>query len=193
MNAFDTARTVEARSLTILMPWLEEQSAGRFVLTNKGRLACLFQETVGDVIFNSATDKRVWSLELKAEVKWTGNLFLELWSNRNLDDPANHARHGSNPGWLVKLTADLLLYHFLDADIVYLISLFRLKRWAFGCAGVDGRLHLFEERVQRKYHQKNDTCGRLVPVDVLMKELPPRSIRVFKPQQGQFEFVQEAA
>lgn len=192
MNAFDAARGIEAQSLVILNPWLEETSGGHFVLTAKGRLARVFQEKYGDVLLNAAHDRRMWSLELKAEAKHTGNLFLETWSNRNLERAADHAERGCNPGWLVKQTADLLLYHFLDSDTVYLISLFRLKQWSFGSGDSAGRIFSFPEVAQRKYDQLNDTRGRIVPIDVLTRELPAKSIKKFHPRQASLEFIEAA-
>lgn len=172
MNAFDMARTVEARALARLLPFVDEQSNGHYVLTDKGRLAPLLQQVVGDVMFNDRKS-RVWALELKAEQRHTGNLFLETWSNRNLDDPASHAMRGSNSGWLWKLQADLLFYYFLDADKLYVADVFALKRWAFGHDGAKGRLYDFPEHRQARYEQANDTHGRLVPVSVLRAEMEP--------------------
>lgn len=188
MTSYDRSRKVEAKSFAILQPWLEEASGGRYVLTTKGRLARVFQEQYGDVLFNSAQDGRMWTLELKAEEQHTGNLFLETWSNRNLENPAEHAKLGCNPGWLVKQTADLLLYHFLDNDTAYLISLFKLKQWSFGAGEGKGRIYAFPEVLQGKYHQKNDTWGRLVEVRQLMKELPARSVKKFHPRQLEINF-----
>lgn len=181
MSAFDVAMAVEAQSRAILLPWLEESSGGRYVLTHKGQLARVFQERYGDLLFN-AKDGRLWTVELKAERKHTGNLFLETWSNRNLHNPASHAERGSNVGWLYKLQADVLLYHFLDTDTLYILSVFKLKRWAFvptpQCP--QGQIFTFPEHQQQKYTQFNDTHGRLVPVEALKKA---GLVKVFHPKQ----------
>lgn len=193
MNSFDQARTVEARSLAILTPFITETHGG-FVLTTKGRLSAFLQREVGDLLFNDSHGN-VWSVELKAEQRFTGNLFLETWSNRNLADAMSHAERGCTVGWLVQCKADLLFYHFLDSDSLYVFSLLALKRWAFEApsrrmrmaeAGADGvrsellgRVYDFAEKAQHKYAQMNVTCGRIVPLRVLEQECapPPRLLR----------------
>lgn len=179
MNAFDAAKSIELRSLQVLLPFIEENSGGRFVVTDKGPLAKAFQEQCGDVLFNSASG-RLYGVELKAEQKHTGNLFLETWSNRNLDDVAKHGERGSNPGWMVKVRADLLFYHFLDVDALYILPLFRLKQWAFGTATEPAHIYDYPERPQGRYSQLNDTHGRLVPLTVLKAA---GLVKVFHPQQ----------
>lgn len=204
MNAFKEASTVEAKSLLLLGSFLES-IGNRYVLTGKGKLARHLQETCGDLLLNDRHD-RLWGVELKAEERWTGNLFLETWSNRNLEDACSHSDHGGNPGWLYKSRSDLLFYHFLSADALYLVNLFELKRWAFrdlskryinGGAGkwsgyMNGRVYDFPETLQKKYEQRNDTWGRLVPLRVLDREMtkPPRRFSV---QQLTLELMCEAA
>lgn len=112
----------------------------------------------------------VWSVEVKVEARWTGSLFLETWSNRNLDDKASHADRGCSPGWLITTKADLLVYYFLDTDDLVTAPLFRLKRWAFG-SGEQGGVYAWAEKQQRRYTQPNDSWGRLVPAEVLEREV----------------------
>ncbi len=174
MNAFDKASQVEARGMQILRPHLSEISGGRYVLTAKGTLARHLQLIAGDALINTPDDK-MWGVEIKVESRFTGNLYLETWSNRNLSDKESHADRGMNPGWLIHCRADVLLYYFLDTDDLFTINLFRLKRWAFGfwdgTHSVPGRIYDFEELVQRKHAQKNETCGRIVPISRLKAEL----------------------
>lgn len=206
MNPFAKASLVEARSLAVLEPFIAE-THGRYVLTNKGRLGSYLQQEVGDLLFNDG-DGRLWAVELKAEQRFTGNLFLETWSNRNLEDPAAHAERGSNPGWLYKLRADLLFYHFIDDDRLYVFSLFALKQWAFDApskrmrmaepdsSGVRselrGRLFDFCERPQGKYEQRNDTYGRIVPIKVLEQECSPPP-KLLRPRQLSLDMSEVAA
>lgn len=184
MSGFEQARAIEAQAMVILLPFIKERAHdGRFVLCNKGPLARYLQETTGDAIFNSDADT-VWTVEIKAERKFTGNFFLETWSNRNLDDRDNHARLGSNRGWLDKLRADLLFYYFLDCDQLYIINLFRLKSWAFGHDDEPARLERFPEKRQGRYQQRNDTWGRIVPIETVKREVGfrlvyPRQIELF--------------
>lgn len=177
MNGFGEASKVEARALAVLLPYLDEQADGRVVLTSKGTLARFLQITVGDAIFNDKKG-RVWSVELKAEEKHTGNLFLETWSNKNLTDAQSHAERGSTMGWLFSCRADLLMYYFLDSDDLHIIPLLRLKRWAFGLGLRPGRLYDFPEVEQHKYGQPNDTHGRLVEIATLASEIEFKRIKV---------------
>lgn len=174
MNAYDGGRMVEARGMARLIPFLEEQSGGRLVLTDKGRLGPMLQQIVGDVLFNSRESGKVFGVEVKVEERWTGNLFLEVWSNRNLDNRDSHARLGSNPGWMLKLQSDLLFYYFLDADRLVVLDVFALKRWAFGRDGQGGHIHEHRQAVQTKRAQMNSTVGHVVPVKTLIDEMETR-------------------
>lgn len=168
MSAFTSAKMVEAKAMMILGPFIRERACdGQFVWNSKGPLAKSLQETVGDVFFNTDTD-RIWAVEIKAERKHTGNLFLETWSNKNLRERQSHADRGSNPGWLYKLRADMLMYYFIDSDDLYVIDVYSLKRWAF-CGGHNnaGNLWSYREVPQGTYEQLNDTYGRLVPIEDL--------------------------
>lgn len=187
MSAFQEGNGVSAKGYAILIPYLDELADGRLVLSDKGKLAKWLQESVGDVVMQQ--DGRMWWVEIKTEEtsKW-GNFFLEIWSNRNLDVRESHAERGSNPGWLSKLRADLLLYYFLDTDDLYSIDLFSLQRWAYGYnnkAGneVAGNLHRFREKVQSKRVQMNDTIGVCVPIKVLQEELPRKAVKQTKVKQ----------
>lgn len=176
MNSFDLARTIEARSLAVLEPFIAERH-GRFVLTDKGALSAFLQREVGDLLFNDRKG-RVVSVELKAETRYTGNLFLETWSNRNLEDRAGRAERGAVPGWLLVCRADLLFYHFIEKDILLIFDLLSLQRWAFlspNKSGNAGRVYDFPEKTQLRYAQRNTTCGRIVPIAVLEEEcaVPP--------------------
>ena len=70
------------------------------------------------------------------------------------------------PGWLVTSRADLLMVYFLDTDDPVTAPLLRLKRWAFG-SGPQGGIYARSEAQPRRYEQRNDSWGRLVPVAFL--------------------------
>jgi hypothetical protein len=177
MNAFNSASLVEQRGLAILLPWLEERAhQGRIVSTARGTLARVLQADFGDYLINTEAGS-VWAVEVKVEERWTGNLFLETWSNRNLEDRVSHAEHGSAPGWLLRIRADALLYYFLDTDDLVTVPVFRLKQWAFG-SGEEGGIYRFPERRQGRYAQANDSWGRCVPVDVLEREVGAKRAKV---------------
>lgn len=204
MSAFDHCSKLAARSLQSLGPLLLE-TQGRYVLTDKGRHSKFFQETFGDLLFNDLKG-RMYVVELKAEETWTGNLFLETWSNFTFNNKESHFRYGPNPGWLLKLNADLLFYHFLNEDRVVIMSMPELQRWAFMAESKNmsepdargerrpliGRVWDFRQRAQRKHEQGNLTIGALVPVSVLEKEmrLPPRIRSV---RQMTFDFLNALA
>lgn len=170
---------VEAEGKAILRPYLEERSDGLVMLT-KGRLAQWLQCQIGDAVANArgllaANDGETVSVEIKTERKHTGNLFLETWSNRNLDSRDNYYRCEPKPGWFVTLRASQLLYYFLDTDTLYCIDMFALKRWAFGWLPADGverqaNIYRFPLR-KAKCDQLNQTYGYLVPVEVLNEKL----------------------
>lgn len=192
MSAFDQCSKVAARSLQLLDPFLQE-THGRYVLTDKGRHSRAFQETFGDLIFN-ASDGRMFTVELKAEERWTGNLFLEIWSNCNFTPGESYRQYGPNPGWLAKMNADLLFYHFVDQDRLVICSLPRLQHWSFIAKSqnrssvypngqtydLHGRAYDFRQRSQKQHQQKNITVGALVPIEVLRREMspPPKVVSV---------------
>lgn len=170
MNGFVRASSVEMAGMARLLPFLTEKAyCGRLVRTAKGPLAKEIQASFGDLIMNT-DEEIICSIEVKIEQRWTGNLFLETWSNRNLEARESQAERGSKPGWMVSQRADLLLYYFMDSDDLLVVPLFRLKRWAFGYGTTPGRIYQYPERAQGKYNQMNDTWGRCVPVSILEKE-----------------------
>jgi hypothetical protein len=158
MNAFEAGKSVEQRSREILHPFIQQRAFnGQFVVTSKGPLARELQRSVGDLLYNTDAET-VYSAEMKAEEenKW-GRFFLEMWSNREW----------FTPGWMIYLKTDLLLYHFLKEDLLYPIPFMALRKWAFH----RGRIYAFPERQQSKYKQANDTWGRCVPIEILVREL----------------------
>lgn len=173
MNAFESASQVETDSWEILRPFIETRSFdGRYVRTCKGRLARELQRTVGDVLFNS-TDQHIHSVEIKAEREWTGNLFLERWSNRKW----------FTPGWLETLNCDLLLCHFLDEDRLLAVNFQNLRKWLYHCdRWQKPKASFFPQVDQKRYAQPNDTWGYIVEV----KELPREVLQgEFRPLQMQ--------
>lgn len=155
MNAFVQACRVEDQSWDVLEPYLKARAFdGRFVRTAKGPLALELQRSVGDVLINSNREA-VTCIEVKAEQKYTGNVFLERWSNRSR----------FTPGWFETLKTDLLWYHFLDQDIVYEFHFEKLRKWMYWH---DGRgfpiSNRFPQAEQKQYEQQNDTWGYIVPL-----------------------------
>lgn len=175
-NAFDAARRVETESRQIIEPMLELHTNGRFVYTDKGRLAREFQRQYGDVLISMAANGELLSVEMKAERKESQNLFLEMFSNGE--------RYTF--GWMAYCDADLLFYHFLDADKLYIVHMQNLRRWFWFGMGPkrnsgESRRHVpgfvrFPPKRQTKYSQKNDTWGCCVPVSVIRQEVGIRLV-----------------
>ncbi len=193
MDAFSSARGVEAEAYVRLKPYIREYSESGYVMVEKSPLATVLQETVGDIMFNHRKMGRLVTVEVKAERTHTGNLFLETWSNLNVSDVESFEARGNNPGWLLKIYPTLLFYYFLDTDRLYIIRFHKLARWAFETRSKNNpdcapRIFDFREVAQSKYSQKNKTVGHLVPLSVIRDEVGYQM--VFP---GQLEFWPEAA
>lgn len=166
-KGYQDSLQVEKRSRKILHAWLKSDcDEGRFVLTDKGRLSKEMQCRFGDVLAQK-NGLAVW-IELKAEMDFTGNFFIEEWSNRKW----------GNPGWLYKLDTDLLFYHFVIDGLLYIINFQQLKKWLLEmppdwCRYKPRQINLcqYDEKKQGKYAQKNDTWGRTIPVGDIFKTL----------------------
>jgi hypothetical protein len=174
--------------MAVLLPFLESRAhRGQVIHVAKGPLARHFQRSFGDLLIATGPGS-VASVEIKVERRWTGNLFLEVWSNKNLDDRGSHVERGSTPGWLITCRADVVGFHFTDTNAVLFLPLFSLQRWAFGVGNAPGRVYDFPERRQRRYAQFNDTWGRIVPVEVLAREVGGKRAQI-----GQGELWEAAA
>ena len=175
MSDFAASKAVEAEAITRLLPYMQEK-AGRFVLNEKGPLAKELQETVGDALVTQRGTGRLVSVEVKAERRHTGNLFIECWSNLNLDSAESWEARGSNPGWAWKMYPGLLFYYFLEPDALYIVKGYKLWRWMHATPSKSGalgatRIHDFKRVRQSKAQQLNDTWGHLVPVTVINAEV----------------------
>lgn len=169
MSGFSQAQEVESDGMAVLLPFLRRHAhEGQFVTTAKGRLSREFQLKYGDVFAND-NNGNVRSIEVKIERDYarnSKNLFIETWSNK-----------GFNRGWLYHCDADILWYYFLKTDDLYVIDMQEFKKWAI----LDENIERYREVVQRKYNQRNETCGRLIPVndlrdaDLIMSEWHPYS------------------
>lgn len=171
MSAFEQCLRVEDRSWDILEPYLKKRAFdGRFVRTAKGPLSLELQKSVGDVLVNSSREY-VTCIEVKAEERYTKNVFLERWSNRKL----------FTPGWFETLNTDLLWCHFLDKDEVHELPFAKLRQWMYWHENRGHPIaHRFEQAEQKKYNQLNDTWGYIVDIKLLNAEGLIRNI--FKPE-----------
>ena len=121
------------------------------------------QHRYGDKWLASVKHQHAIEVELKAEARHTGNLFIETWSD---------LRAGV-AGWLYHYNDDTrLAYAFNDLHRLYTCRMGDLRRWAQG-QGFQSMLRIedFPAREQRKYEQKNVTIGRVVPAEVFLCEV----------------------
>lgn len=107
------------------------------------------QKLIGDLVV--ATDRGTTSIEVKIEEKFTGNLFIEEFSNREF----------GTVGWLHTCQAQAIVFYFRDADILIGMRLGSLKHWLLN--QIDGKLDSYKQ-VRVKQSGKNDTHGRIVPI-----------------------------
>ena len=110
-----------------------------------------------------AKHKHAIEVELKAEARHTGNLFVETWSDVR----------GGVAGWLYHYNDDTrLAYAFNDLHKLYTCRMGDIRRWAHS-NGFNSMLRIedFEPKEQKKYQQNNVTIGRLVPIEVFLCEV----------------------
>lgn len=131
-----------------LKPYIQQRPFG-FVFADGSWIAKKLQTKFNlDAVFNTA-EGVMRSLEIKCERKFTGNVFLETWSN-----------HPTTRGWFYTSQADWLWYFFADVGRLYMFDLPALRRWA------RGHLNDYRERSVNR-SQPNFTLGRAVPISVL--------------------------
>ena len=143
MNAFQQAQTVEQLAKDEILPWLNLKCES--VEDTDGNL--FLQKIVGDFIVVQENRKR--GVELKAETRYTGNIYLETWSNRP----------ELTFGWLWTSRAHWLMYYFVDNGHLYVFDMRALQSWA-----VEGAIYQYAEKPQTRYDQLNYTYGRVVPI-----------------------------
>lgn len=158
MDSFNEARKVEAESWRRIEPIVRSWFTDFFLFDN-GELSKDFQ-VICDAVGRSERTGKMLGVEFKAERRYTGNFFLELHSNL--------APKRYSIGWFYKSRADILVYHFLDEDLLFAIDLPALQKWAFEMP--DGRVPRimdYKALVQQVHEQKNKTCGSLVPIHMV--------------------------
>jgi hypothetical protein len=167
VNGFERANVVGDIAVEKALRLFRERSyLGQIVTTFKGLLSEELQKSAGDLLFNSAKHpERIVSVEVKGEKKYTGNFFLEYWSNRKR----------LTPGWMITLRADLLCYVFNDIEHAFIVELPKLQDWAFRQEterrDFDGHIYKYRLRPQGAYEQLNDTWGRLVPIEAVQHDV----------------------
>src|SRR5262245_63249395 len=89
MNGFAKAKEIEALAMQELMPWLTHKFSPIEICDS-----LFLQKMLGDFVITQ--EKRKRACELKAEQRYTGNIYLEYWSNK----PRR------TPGWLFTSQAE---------------------------------------------------------------------------------------
>ncbi len=137
---------VERIGRDILLPFFNHFSVSPpQLITDKDQ-----QKTIGDLLCHFPKLGET-SVELKIEQRFTGNLFIETWSNREF----------GSPGWLYTCNADILAYYFLDCDRLIICNVRALRHW---CVGKESpNIDHYRERQVRKA-QRIDTVGCAVPI-----------------------------
>lgn len=98
MNADSTERDGDELVEPLLRSWVK--TGGEFLDTREARQRAAWQRFFGDYLFREQKGKLV-SVEVKTERVYTGNLFVETWSNAS---PIERRE-----GWLTTLKADGLV------------------------------------------------------------------------------------
>jgi hypothetical protein len=162
MNSFIECQKIEVRGYEMLKPYLQ-RTFDEYVYVNteeRSELMLAFQQNFGDLIAKKG--KGLYFIDIKTENEDRyGNLFLETWSNK---------KRGT-PGWFMPaeeggVKADFVYYVFLKQRTLYILELGRLRNWAFKGKNLDH----YPEKMQNKYDQLNDTWGRCVKIEDLLKE-----------------------
>lgn len=138
---YEECRELELESIGLLLPIIKPRFDKLVEVTDK-----LQQEYFGDYI--GIKNQRAYYIEFKCENKYTGNFFMETWSN-----------YGHNKGWFIKCRADYLVYHFLDVDKHFIIDYQKAKEHINN--------NKYFEATQNKNKQKNIAKGLLVPIEDL--------------------------
>lgn len=169
---------VERRGIELAMQVIEWQVApGSPVIdTNDARSNVHLQRTIGDFLILHELTNQWHAIDVKTEVKYTGNLFVESWSNKTAN------RH-SRDGWIFTLGSDWLFMVYLDVRAVFIVDLRKLKNWCV----IEGRMLDFREATVHRYidgEQMNRTTGHLVPWSVLAETV---GFKCYQQQDGNWQ------
>lgn len=152
MNGIERSNETERKGLAVMVPYMQRLSTKAQIVSTNGQL--YLQKHVGD--FLAKIDGRMTAVECKTEEKFTGNLFLESWSNRSK----------GVRGWVDYCFADVYWYYFLDVNRLYTFPVQSLRDWAYGKGEAMGAIYRYQEKPVL-FDQLNDTWGRAVPISTL--------------------------
>lgn len=140
--------------------------------THRTRQPALWQRTWGDYLFVSPSDVLL-SLELKVEERFTGNMFVETFSNQTTDPRFERS------GWVYTLNSDALVCVYLDVAAAFAVNMPRLRRWCLE----DGHLFDYPQKTPRR-EQRNRTIGHPVPYAAMWE---PVDVRAWQLRGGAWE------
>lgn len=147
------------QAMRMVTPLLESWKVPGTTLldTNDAHQAELWQRTLGDVLMTTRWDGKHKGVEVKGEKTYTGNLFIETWSNREFGR--------QRIGWAFTTQCDSLVMVYLDVRAAFVMRMQKLYTWCFE----DGNLYRLMPEKERVVHQskegrqRNVTCGVPVP------------------------------
>jgi hypothetical protein len=155
MNIFRSKLSIEQQSEAVVLPLLE-QRGWTFSEHYPAR------DERGDYAISRGT--KSLNIELKAEQRTTGNLFIEEFSNYAPGEYAPDGTPRTKVGWFLTLKADYVIYHFLDTGKVYKLDLKELQ-------ASPELIYVWGRRKQCQAcddGQMNQTIGWCVPIEMLL-------------------------
>lgn len=156
MTVFTSKLRVEQQSEVIVLPLLK-QRGWAFSEHFPPR------DERGD--YQITRGSKTLNIELKAEQRTTGNLFIEEFSNYAPGEYASDGTPRTTLGWFLTLRAHLVIYHFVDTGKVYKIDLKELQAHS-------ELLYMTGARKQCQAcddGQMNQTIGWCVPIKMLLQ------------------------
>lgn len=148
----------------VLKPFYKRNSyEGRFVFTDKGKLATILQKEFAVDTVLQKEENRVLAIEEKI-VRWPGYTYTAF----TLETMSCTVPGRERKEWMYTAECDLLFYCFIQDDensaIVYMLPFQELKAWFF-------ENDRFTKYVTTKTKQINQTECRVVPIVDVMKSI----------------------
>lgn len=146
IDSFTSSVSVESAGIPFAVGILESIGFEVFLVSHDG-----LQMLGVDAVLSKGGKQ--YLADFKIEKRYTGNLFLELWSNRNPFRP--------KVGWAVDSMCDYVVYCFLDVRKVFVLHKESMLKF------LESNWKRYTEVTQRAYAQVNVTTGVIVPVEDL--------------------------
>lgn len=160
-------------AFAVQFPHLEMREVG-----GSDDTSLFLQKHLGDLVWwhkDPSKHAGISFAEVKAETRFTGNVFVETWSNW-AEDPSR-----VTPGWASKIRGHFIFYVFVDKCILYMIPREPIMQWFWN------NHDKYPERTQRKASQRNVTRGVLVPLRDIEEVLSRsgKNLRIIELQNAQ--------